>query len=298
MLQTPGRIEIVGVERRTAEMPRLTRWETFAAEDDPLESLRRLRQSKRLQGAHCVTLLAHGEYQLLQAEAPEVPPAERGEALRWRIKEMVDFPVENAGIGVVDIPPAPGGRVKQVYVVVANGAALSSRIRLYQDARLPLEVIDVPELAQRNVAALFEEPNRGLAFLHFHAHGGYLTFTHEGELYATRHIDTTVAELQAASASGNTALFERVLLDIQRSMDNFDRHFSFISISRLLLGPLPDEAGFIAFLRENLFQPVETADLGKVVDLSAVPALADPARQAEVLLGLGAGLRPAAGAGA
>ena len=281
---SPGRIDVAEVRRRTDARPEVCGWESVAFEGTELDALKRLR--RRLHG-RCTTLLRHGQYQILQAEAPPVPIEERRDAVRWRIKEMVDFPVEQAGIDVLDIPAAQGGgRVPQIYAVVAGHAALAPRIHLFQDAKIPLAAVDIPEVAQRNVAALFEDENRGLALLGFDGDGGRLTFTYRGELYATRHIDVGAKEL---AASGG--VFERVLLDVQRSLDNFDRNYSFITLSRLLVAPIPGADAFVEYLKGNLYQPVALLDLAAGLDLGPVPALAEPQRQAAALLAVGAALR-------
>lgn len=287
---SPGRIDIASVLRRTDERPMVSEWETFAFAGTELDALKRLRGHLR---GRCTTLLGHGQYQILQVDAPQVPAAERAQAVRWRVKEMVDFPIDQAGIDVLDIPVAQGSgsRAPQLFAVVAAHAALVPRIHLFQDAKLDLKVIDIPELAQRNIAALFEEENRGLALLSFDNDGGRLTFTYQGELYATRHIDVSLKELATASGDAPGGVFERVLLDVQRSLDNFDRNFSFITLTRLLVAPIPGAAAFVAYLKDNLYQPVELLDLAKVLDISAIPALADAGHQAEALLVIGAALR-------
>ena len=298
VLFSPGRIDIAEVRRRTGDRPELAVWESFAVEGSELDALQRLRG--RLHG-RCTTLLRHGQYQMLQVEAPalpgDTPPEERRQAVRWRVKDMVDFPIEQAGIDVLDIPsPQGGGRAPQIFAVVANHAALAPRIQLFQAAKVPLEAIDVPELAQRNVAALFEETNRGLALLNFDDNGGQLTFTYRGELYATRHIEVGRKELAATGGDAPGGVFERVLLDVQRSLDNFDRNFSFITLTRLLVAPIPGAAAFVEYLKGNLYQPVELLDLGVGIDLSRVPALASSEHQADALLAIGAALRDAGAA--
>jgi MSHA biogenesis protein MshI len=169
---------------------------------------------------------------------------------------------------------------------------LQSWIRLFQDAKARLHVIDVPELAQRNVAALAEDENRGLALLAFDDHGGRLTFTYKGELYFSRYIDVVPSEMVSASAGDSvSALYERVLLDVQRTLDNVDRGYSGIPIARLLVAPPYGAGRFVDYLRENLYQPVEALDLARYVDLAKVPPLANPAHQSTALLAIGAALR-------
>jgi MSHA biogenesis protein MshI len=291
VLTGDDRIVIAEVDRVRGGRPQVRRWESFAADrQDAPAALKRLRAARQL-GGRCTTLLHHGQYQLLQVEAPTVAAEERANALRWRIKEMVEFPVDRAGIGVLDIPTAPGpGKTPQVFVVAASHDVLGPRIRQFQDAKAPLAAIDIPELAQRNVAALFETENRGLAFLAFDREGGRLTFTYGGELCVSRRIDVSADALATATADTG-GLYERVLLDVQRSLDNFDRNFSFISLARLLVAPVPGARAFIDYLRSNLYQPVEAVDLKQVLDLDAVPRLADPVQQSDALLAIGAALR-------
>ncbi|WP_126447002.1 type IV pilus biogenesis protein PilM [Sulfuricystis multivorans] len=267
--------------------------EGYAREGGIGESLKRLRRARRFGRQRCVTLLAEGQYQLLQVELPtnaaSMTRDELREALRWRVKEMVDFPVERAGIDLLEIPPV-GNRPPQVWVVLASHDVLQPIIWEFQEAKVTLAAIDIPELAQRNLAALFEEANRGLALLSFDRQGGRLVITYQGELYMTRHIDVGSAEL-ADPRDG--ALYERVLLDIQRSLDSFDRNYGAINVARLLIGPMPQtEAGaFIEYLGGNLSLPVASAHLAEVMDFTQTPHLDDPAAQADAWLALGAALR-------
>ena len=287
-----GRIEVARVRRSAGSKPRLLTWDAFVVEAGELEALKRLRSVKYMGDGRCTTLLRHGQYQLLQVESPGVAREELRGAVRWRIKEQIDFPIDTAVVDVLDIPTpdASTGRAQQIFVVVAGNAQLAPRIHLFQKAKLPLSAIDIPELAQRNVAALFEEENRSLALLAFNDDGGLLTFTYRGELLSSRFIDIKRDEL-AEARKGGDGLFDRVLLEVQRSLDNFERAHSYANLSRVLVAPLPGTNGFIDYLKENLYQKLEMLDLTQAVDLSAIPALADPVRQAEALLAIGASLR-------
>lgn len=285
------RIVLADILRKSDARPCVRVCDSFAREGSDLDALKRLKKAQRIAHNRCTTLLWHGQYQLLQIDAPgntgEMPRHELRESLRWRIKEMVDFPIETAGIDILDVPLA-GSRTPQIWVVTASREALQPRIHLFQDAKAALHAIDIPELSQRNLAALFEEPNRGLALVAFDAQGGRLTITYQGELYMMRHIDVSAPELANASSE---ALHERVLLDIQRSLDNFDRNYSAIPLTRLLVGPLPGGDGFINYLRDNLSLPVENANLADVLDFQDVPSLTDLRAQADSWLALGAALR-------
>src|ERR1700682_6206273 len=76
----------------------------------------------------CLTLLPSSDYQLLLVEAPNVPPAELKTAVRWRIKDMLDYHLEDAPIDVLDIPPDPSGgnRAHSMYAVAARNGVIQT----------------------------------------------------------------------------------------------------------------------------------------------------------------------------
>lgn len=245
----------------------------------------------------CVTLLAPGEYQVINLEAPNVPREEMKTAVRWRLKDVLDFPVMDATVDVLDIPvDASQMRAQQsVFVVAARNTVIKPRQQLFLDAKVALEVIDIPEMAQRNISALIAPENRGVAMLSFGQDGGLLTVTWRGELYLSRRIDITLEQLIEPDHERKHASFDRITLELQRSLDNFERQYSFISIAKLVLGP-SDASGLDAYLSSNLYTPVETLDLGSVFDLAHIPELRDKAVQQRFFIPLGAALRTEAAA--
>jgi MSHA biogenesis protein MshI len=287
------RVEVAQVETRAGMRPALRTYEVHSYRGgSEAEALKRLRGPVRARRAPCSALLRPGQYQMQVVEAPAVPDAELRQAVRWKLKDLLDYPVDAATVDVARIPadPGGGGRAQFVYAVSARNDQIAARMQAFHDARLPLRAIDVPEMAQRNIARLFEEPNRGLALLAFDERGGMLTFSAAGELYLSRYTDITLAQLGAAARETREQAMERLVLELQRSIDHFDRQFSYVTLARLLLAPTPI-AGLQAYLAEHLYVPVQVLDLSEVLDVSSVPALRDPLRQSERLHLLGAALR-------
>lgn len=287
------RLDIAHILRREGRKPEVKMLYSYRRATDDLEALRRLRKELKLASYCCTSLLRVGEYQILQVEPPEMPAAEMKEALRWRIKDMLDYPVEAATIDVLEIPADSGalGRTKQAFAVAASNAVLVPRVEMFDAARVKLMAIDIPEIAQRNLSALFEEENRGLAMLTFDESGVMLTFTFHGELYATRHTDIPLMQLEQAEGDRREQLFERIALEAQRSLDNFDRLNGHISVTRLLVSSLPGVPGFLDYLRDYLSLPVVELDLAEVLDFPSVPELSQGTRQTQCLKVLGAALR-------
>jgi MSHA biogenesis protein MshI len=104
-------------------------------------------------------------------------------------------------------------------------------------------------------------------------------------------VEISAQQLITADDDRRGMLFERIALDVQRSLDNLDRIYSAIPLGRLLVAPIPGVDGFLSHLRANLTVPVVPLDVSGVLDLGAVPGLLDPLRQFQCLRAIGAALR-------
>lgn len=281
------------VRRASSGAPAVTLATCHAAAADSVEAaLEKIARECHVDRHQCTTLLSSREYQILSVDSPSVPPAELRTAIRWRLKDLLDYHIDDATIDVLDVPQEKNAppRSHAMYAIAAPSAAIERRQALFGQARIPLSVIDIPEMAQRNIAALVEPPGRGIAMLSFDAEGGLLTFSAGGELYLARRIDVPLAG--RSGAEQRTAAFDRITLELQRSLDHFDRQYHYITLAKLVLAPLgPDGAGLREHLSENLYTPVEALDLNGVLDLSAAPALKQAEQQQRHFLTLGAALR-------
>jgi MSHA biogenesis protein MshI len=169
-------------------MPTVVRCEYHETGTVSASSLEKLRRETDI-GSHDVTaLLAPGEYQILLVEAPNVPIEEMKTAVRWKIKDGLNFHIDDATVDMVRIPTSKfgSGRPQSLYAIAAANSVIQERIGLFEQAKLDLDVIDIPEMAQRNIAALFERNDRALVVLAFDDYGGLMTFTAGGELYLSR----------------------------------------------------------------------------------------------------------------
>jgi MSHA biogenesis protein MshI len=145
-------------------------------------------------------------------------------------------------------------------------------------------------MAQRNISALLEPEGRGLAMLSFNDDGGLLTVTFGGELYLSRRIDAGIDLVRELDPERRNQTYDKITLELQRSLDHFDRQFHFVTVSKLLLAPLPT-AALHDYLSSNLYMPVDALDLATVLDLSKVPEMQSAELQQRHFLTLGAALR-------
>lgn len=261
---------------------------------DPAATLRRLKRSHALHRHRSVAVLARAQYQMVTLDAPDTPREEWRAATRWRLKDLVDFPVDAASIDILEVPAAPGARRQaQLIAVAAPHAQLRSLMLAGHEAGTAFAAIDVPETALRNLSALVEPAGRAQALLHFDGDQGLLVITHGGELLVSRHLGATLAQIADADRDARQAAWDRIGLELQRTLDGFERQFSHLALARLLITSAPGVQAFADHVRELLYAPVQLLTLDDALDLSAVPELADPAAAHAHLCSIGAALRPA-----
>lgn len=270
--------------------PRIVDWDFRPTEGgrSAAQLLSGMVSDHHLRRVRCTTLLNDSDYQLLLTEAPDVQPDELRAAVRWRIKDLIGFHINDASLDVFDLPGDQSpGRAREMYVVAARNNAIQERVDMLVAAGVDLQVIDIPELAQRNVAALLPEDEEGVALLALKAETGMVTLTRGGDMYLSRSIGVGGDTL--AQAVERLGFVDQILLEIQRSLDYFESHFRAAPIRHLMLAPMTVEIpGLLDHLRNNLNLKVASLDLNELVD-TARPMPTE--FQARCLTTIGAALR-------
>jgi len=274
-------------------MPRVVRCEYHETGKVSAAALEQLRREAYVGSYDFTTVLAPGEYQMLLVDPPNVPASELKAAIRWKIKDGLSYHVDDATVDVLQIPASKkygSEHPASMYAIAAPNGTIQQRIALFEQAKIELNVIDIPEMAQRNIAALFEQNDEALALLAFDDNGGLLTFTADGDLCWSRRIEISAGQLQDADEKLRKQYRDRVVLELQRSLDYFGRQFDRLPVRRVLVSA-PDADELVKFLAAEADAKVERLDLSQVMDISAVPALAGSEFAAHALHTLGAAMR-------
>lgn len=245
--------------------------------------LARLAGEHQLKRARCTTFLDDTEYKLLLTEAPDVRPEELKAAVRWRVKDLIDFHINDATLDVFELPGAGRrGKSRAMYAVVARNQAIHRRVDLMIPAGVNLDVIDIPEMAQRNLASLAAEDARGIVLLSLAENSGLITVTKQGSLFLSRSLDAGRVQLQDPQRTDQWR--DRVGLEIQRSLDYYESHFHEPPINQIYLAPGADVAGLAEYLNGNLNLNVKMLEVAQALGWQReIPA--------QCLLSIGAALR-------
>jgi MSHA biogenesis protein MshI len=205
-----------------------------------LEHIKSWVSENNLSGFDCHIVLSSSQYKTFPVEKPQVEDAELADAVRWKVKDLLDYPVDDAVIDVFEFPTdALRGRPEQVSVVSAKKSVVQSLVNLINDAGLSLLTIDVVDLALRNIASrLVEVENQTAALLYLRAGNGMIVLIKNNILYFSRHFDFSLEALNDVEQQDN--VIQHLALEVQRSFDYFDSQMAQVPPQKLyLIGPTP-----------------------------------------------------------
>ena len=172
-------------------------------DDSPQDYARRIR-ALGLPTRQVVAVLPLLKCQLLQIEAPGVPPEELKAAARWRIKDMVESHLDDLTLDVMQVGDDRQRAQKHIFVAAAANNAIAEVTSLLGAAGLALQAIDIRETAQRNLQSALAQTQglreRATAMLLVHGNQCLLTISANDELFYTRRLDWDESSVAAAVA--------------------------------------------------------------------------------------------------
>jgi len=280
------RLAVAVVSRDPAGAPSLVRCEAHPVPDGGPEALADTLRALDLPSAPVSGVLRARDYQLSLVESPDVPPAELRAAMRWRLRDAIDFRVEDAVIDVFDIPAqSRGTQGRMMYAVAARRSAVDRQAAAF-GALAAFDVVDVPELCLRNLAALLPSAAQGIAMLHLGVDSASVVLVRGATFFFARQMN-----LQGGLTTGESGQLDpdNVLLELQRSLDYYERHFDQPPITRVAVAPCGERARQLAaeLARDSNFE-VSVLDLNQLLTCAQPVADAD---QGAVLMAVGAALR-------
>ena len=245
------------------------------------------------------SVMLHPEqYQLLRIRTPPVAPDELRAAARFQIMKILDGPVDDVTIDVMRVGDGRsrgvGHPAGHLYVVAAKRAAIRSVLELSEAMRWTISVIDIQETAQRNLQnALVAREGQGrldrahAALMLLDPYFALLTVCVNGELFYTRRFnlppgfaagawDETGTNGQPVPAPltvsfdpgsdmpgerGDDEQASRFLLEVQRSLDLWDRIWTGLPLAGISLYAGARSADLSSWLTRQLGQSVQPMDV-------------------------------------
>jgi MSHA biogenesis protein MshI len=254
---------------QTTDKPQLLLCKEFAVKnaEEKAKVLEKQVSSLGLENTKASYVLSPNDYKLLLVEAPNVAANEIADAVKWKIKDLIDHPVEEMAITVFPVPvDAYRGGNDMVYVVATTKTKIKEIVDLVTNSGLVLEAIDIPELVMMNLSAKCADDSYGLAFLDLRGSGSTMNLCKDGEIYLTRHLNTRMDPDVLNSADWDN-IRERLVLEIQRSLDYYESQLGKPAIPKVLLAPRQSDSEALAGqLNSVMSVHVECMDISKSLD--------------------------------
>ncbi len=236
----------------------------------------------RLENVPAYWLLSPEDYQLFFIDALPVKSDEFQDALNWRLRTLVNYPIQEAASDYFMLPAKKGASNQPMAVAVtARKQELQKNIDIFEKAGIALTAIDIPELAMRNLSTTCENDEKSTAFLYFYNNMAILNLTRQKILYFNRRITITQNDRTAPG------FYEKMSLEILRYFDYFQSQWRYPSPSRFFIAAHDGKTDhIIAGLGKHLMTQLEPFPLSRIiVDQSKASQLTGS------LLSLGTALR-------
>ena len=145
-------------------------------------------------GAPATTLLFRSEVNVILTEAPDLDREEWANALKWRVRDLLDFPVDQAVVDAFPVAQRVPGEGAQAFVVAARQEKVRGRVSAARGAGLDLRYVDIPDMAHRNLARLLPEPSYGTCLVLLDEQSPLISITKGGELCFSRQVGMNIGE--------------------------------------------------------------------------------------------------------
>jgi len=220
-----------------------------AVGNDLAPALKTLLDKLRATRASTCAVIDGDEYQIVQVEAPEVLPSEMRAAIRWKLRDAINFSVDEAAVDIFEIPdPVRRTQNRMLFAVAARDSAIQRVSSMLKPVARGFNAIDIPELCLRNLSALLPQDAKGVAMLAVNKGFAQLVITRQGIMYLTRRIDTSRGGFNPhAPQRGEQSIDAAALaLELQRSLDYYESHYDQTPIGDLVIAPATEQAQKLA----------------------------------------------------
>jgi len=199
--------------------------------EDIASEIKKLVSKLGVKNIPVVFVMDHKHYTLLQVEVPEVSNEEMRNAVRWRIKDLIDYHIDDAVIDLIMLPQSKrAGSPKLMYVVTARAAYIQKTIDQLEAAGVEINAIDVAELALRNMTFADAEESRAEAMLYLSRNLSLIEVCDNGCLFLSRHLNVDTNRL---GDDNRMEMMDMLSLEVQRSMDYFESQFAYGAAAKL-----------------------------------------------------------------
>ncbi|MEM7210189.1 MAG: hypothetical protein AAF434_20375 [Pseudomonadota bacterium] len=261
------RLSVVVVSRANNQIGELVAASSYALGESGSvdDALAAACNEHKLSKAACVYVMESNSYSLLQVESPNVAADETLAALRWKVKDLIDFHIDDATIDTYPMPASNrSGATGMMSVVVTKTSSIQERVDLMHKHEIEPTAIDINELALNNISRVtFKTDDKPSAVMYLLPESMVIQIADGTEMFLSRSIEsnTNLAATEPANRDADAwslvpeaeSDFDLVSLEMQRSMDYYESHYGRGPADEMRFFQQLDQNGaFIDFARQQL----------------------------------------------
>lgn len=234
-----------------------------------------------LERTKCSWVLHPDQYHLTLVDTPGVPQLEYKNAVRWQVKDVINYPLEDVTVDVFYSDEFEK-RLKKIYVVVAQSSFLQNIINTIQEYGLRPVSIDIREFAIRNLITSLAPTNEPIGFFDITDDGCVLVIVQFDCVRFVRHIPVGFKKSETDNC-------DELAAEIRRSFNYCTDELKQAIPAKFFMAP---SSNSIDNVKQNLAEKVgrEVA----ILDLQKVVSFANPIdleTQARCWVAIGGALR-------
>ena len=201
-------------------------------------------QENTINNPNGTLLVDPASYQLLLVEAPPVEADELADALRWKVKDLIQGELAAHIVDGFLLPEdAFRGRQKMAYAMAVNRKEVADITEAIKSANIAVDELVISELALLH--QLNEQHAANVTMLiNLGVEKSYLSIIANGALYLNRKLETSSSTMQLKSIDGfaDDVFVDNFILELQRSRDYFESQMGKGIISHIVMLPFGGDA--------------------------------------------------------
>jgi MSHA biogenesis protein MshI len=197
--------------------------------------LAQLSKDHQLSSTPCHFVLNPDEYQFLQVEKPQVEKQELQSALRWHIKDLVDYHIDDVVLDYLTLPVDN----MPLQVVATRKSVIQSRVDLLSGAHCQIASIDIAVQAARNLIDKVKSvrPDTSIGLLNLWDTNAKISVLLNHDLYINRLTNIGAESLNKVSEDDidSQSIVDSLAVELQRTFDYYESYSRQAPVSQLII---------------------------------------------------------------
>lgn len=216
----------------------------------------------------CSLILLPGQYQLLLMDVMQVPEAEMAKALRWNLKGLSEYDLEDVAIDTFPMPIIESDGKKKMLVALTSLSKLNEKRTLFESAFLNITRVSIIEIGLKNLLAIICNKQGQLAnspsiIMSTYNSMRKLCIVYQNMFYLIRELAVNKADTGQEATN-----WDNIQYEIERSIAYFVNQQNFPEPKHLFFVPgFHHDIAFLEVIGKKLSLTVELIDINHYLNI-------------------------------